>query len=452
MGGEPHVWQPDDVIAGKYRLVRVLGEGGMGIVYEARHLRLRQRLAIKVLRPAFTTRYNVVIRFEREARAAAQLRGAHAAKVIDVDATADGVLYIVMEFLEGRNLAEVLAERESLAIHEVVGWVLETCCAIAEAHDLGIVHRDLKPANLLLAAESGRSVVKVLDFGISKLQDESDASLTTTQGALGTPNYMSPEQVRSAKHVDARTDIWSLGVILYELLTDALPFTGATPTAVAAAIVADPVPNLRALRPDVPVELEAIVMKALSKRVEDRFADVRALAAALAPWAKLDAYVAAELAQMLAGGSRRPLASGDSEVNVGMGAAPTVPGWSQITALPGRPQRWTLFFVALAAVVAFGWFAQSRWGKGTTPDAAINANSSSSHVTSVGSGEAVQAPPAASAIPSSAEATPSAAAVSAPASVPRIPPKKAPATHPKPPAPGAPAASPPVPSTNPLHL
>src|SRR5262249_39773692 len=150
----------------------------------------------------------------------------HAAKVIDVDATPDGIPYIVMELLEGTNLANVFIARRPLAVPQVIGWVLETCCAIAEAHDHGIVHRDVKPSNLFLATESGRSIVKVLDFGISKLSDDSDVSLTTTQVTLGTPHYMSPEQVRSAKEVDHRTDIWSLGVILHELLTGELPFPG----------------------------------------------------------------------------------------------------------------------------------------------------------------------------------------------------------------------------------
>src|SRR5258708_38622577 len=175
----------------------------MGVVFEASHLRLRQRLAIKMLRADLAARYSIVVRFEREARAAARLRNAHVAKVVDVDATPDGIPYIVMEFLEGHDLAQVVASRGTLAIHEVVGWVLETCCAIGEAHDLGIVHRDLKPSNLHLTSDSGRSIVKVLDFGISKLADESDASLTTTHSTLGTPNYMSPEQVRSAKQLDA---------------------------------------------------------------------------------------------------------------------------------------------------------------------------------------------------------------------------------------------------------
>jgi tRNA A-37 threonylcarbamoyl transferase component Bud32 len=390
MADESFLWQPDDVVAGKYRLVRPLGKGGMGIVFEAQHLRLRQRLAIKMLRSDLAMRHDVVLRFEREARAAAHLRSAHVAKVIDVDATPDGVPYIVMEFLEGQSLAGVISTRRALDdpgkspttlgspgrgtgdVHEVVGWVLETCCAIAEAHDLGIVHRDLKPANLFLASDGGRSLVKVLDFGISKLADEEDASLTTTQAFLGTPNYMSPEQVRSAKGVDHRTDIWSLGVILYELLAGRIPFSGTTASAVLAAIVADPAPSLRDARPDVPPELDAIVTKALSKRAEDRFANVRALASALVPFAKIDAYVAAEVAQLLtvrAVASAMESTSGEPEA----AAAPTAPGWSRITSAAASTRGFTLVLAA-AVLAAVAWFARDALRRNAAPDVAASSN------------------------------------------------------------------------------
>jgi serine/threonine-protein kinase len=459
MAGDPHIWQPDDVIAAKYRLVRVLGEGGMGVVYEAYHLRLRQRVAIKMLRPALATRYNVVVRFEREARAAAQLHSSHVAKVIDVDATPDGVPYIVMEFLEGRNFSQVIAEKRGMAIHDVVGWVLETCCAIAEAHDLGIIHRDLKPSNLLLAKQGDRSIVKVLDFGISKLADENDISLTTTQGTLGTPNYMSPEQVRSAKHVDGRTDIWSIGVILYELLTGTLPFRGATSTAVGAAIVADPVPNMRELRPDLPPELEAVVQKALSKRVEDRFADIRALTGALAPFAKLDAYAAAEVSQMLAVASRRSSPSSEIGVAAAATSAPTVPGWSQITASPAGPQRRTLLVGALATLVAVGWLASGLLRRTPALETSAPSGQPAAPATAPVAVSAAAAEPqvdlsAPRPIPSSPEATSRAAPdASPPGSAPQPAPKT---THPKPKptatSTGAPNATPPAPSNNPLHL
>jgi eukaryotic-like serine/threonine-protein kinase len=438
MADEPLPWQPDDVVAGKYRLVSVLGEGGMGIVYEAQHVRLRQRLAIKMVRPTLATRNNVVLRFEREARAAAQLRSVHAAKVIDVDATPDGTPYIVMELLEGHNLANVFMSRRPLAVDEVIGWVLETCCAIAEAHDLGIVHRDLKPSNLFLAYESGRSVVKVLDFGISKLTDEGDVSLTTTQVTLGTPNYMSPEQVRSAKEVDLRTDIWSLGVILYELLTGDLPFPGATPSAILAAIVADPVAPMTKLRFDLPRELDAIVQKALSKRPEDRFADVRALASSLMPFARLDPYVGAEVAQMLRKGSLSPAISGVSSAQQPTATAPTAPGWSKITGVTARPRRWTFAIAAAAALAAFGWLARSTLQRGADPAASIPAPPTA----------AASAPPSAS----TADPVSEVADASVPAPAPEVPSKK-PRIKAKPPVPpNKPIVPPPAPSGNPLHL
>jgi serine/threonine-protein kinase len=457
MAGHPHDWQPEDVVAGKYRLVRVIGQGGMGVVFEAYHVRLRQTVAIKMLRSDLALRHNVVVRFEREARAAAQLRSAHAAKVIDVDATPDGDPYIVMEFLSGRNLSQVAADGRP-AVHEVVGWVLETCCAIAEAHDLGIVHRDLKPSNLLLAADEDRSFVKVLDFGISKQADENDASLTTTQSTLGTPSYMSPEQVRSAKHVDGRTDIWSLGVILFELLTGTLPFRGATSTAVGAAIVADPVPNMRELRPEVPSELEAVIDKTLSKRAEDRFPDIRSLAAALLPFAKLGRQVSAEVEQMLAGRSRR---SSPSEVRADGEAAnpPTVPGWSQMTASPARQKRWTISVVALIALAVAGWFAQRRMRWMTAADATGPSVPPSAVATVVPSSSLGASAAPADQEPSvhpRAEPTNS-GATEAPAPVRSAAPKpasgKAPAqAKPSAPSPNSPTATPPLPSTNPLHL
>jgi serine/threonine-protein kinase len=455
MADEPQHWQVDDVIGGKYRLVRVLGEGGMGIVFEACHLRLKQRLAIKMVRSTLATQNNVVLRFEREARAAAQLRSAHVAKVFDVDATPDGVPYIVMEFLEGSDLANILATRKRLEIREAVGLVLETCCAIAEAHDLGIVHRDLKPSNLFLAFESGRSIIKVLDFGISKLMDESDASLTSSQVTLGTPNYMSPEQVRSARFVDARTDVWSLGVILYELLSGKVPFRGESSASVIAAIIADRVPNMREDRPDVPPALEAAVLRALAKNVEDRFADVRALAQALVPFADASGYLGAELAHMLASGARTlPSARSDSFRKEGAPTAPTAPGWSGISPTGVRPPKWTLFLVTLAALVAVGWFARSMLKRPSGPDPVISSAASATIppavVGAVGSAIEPTAPPIhadASIEEASNVALPDASPAAAVQAAPRkMPPKPRPLPRDKP-------ANPPAsPSNNPLHL
>jgi serine/threonine protein kinase len=256
----------------------------MGVVYEAHHLRLRRRVALKMLLPhMMATSSDTVARFEREARAAGQLKDRHVTKVLDVDTTVDGMPYLVMEYLEGHDLEAELNARGPLPIGEAVSYVLQVCSAMAEAHDAGIVHRDLKPSNLFLCPDRDGWIVKVLDFGISKMADEHDARLTGTQASVGTPLYMSPEQVRSARNVDARTDIWALGVILYELLAGRTPFEGST-TAAAASIVADPTPLLSNFREDIPEELQEAIMRALEKDPANRYATVTEMAQAFLPF------------------------------------------------------------------------------------------------------------------------------------------------------------------------
>ena len=268
-----------EVLAGKYRLLRRLGEGGMGVVFEALHTRIQQRVAIKMLLPEVLDVPDVVSRFEREARAAGQLRSDNTARVLDVDVSEGGLPYMVMEFLDGSDLAAVLEQQGALPIAEAVDYVLQTCHAMAEAHAAGIVHRDLKPSNLFVCEPDRK--LKVLDFGISKLENEAEARVTATQAVVGTPLYMSPEQVRSAKHVDSRTDIWSLGIILYELIAGRTPFEGSA-TAAAAAICMDEPAALATFRQEVPAELEAAIRTALQKDPKLRFPDVQSLALAIA--------------------------------------------------------------------------------------------------------------------------------------------------------------------------
>jgi serine/threonine protein kinase len=231
-------------------------------------------------------------RFEREARAAATLESPYVAKVLDVDTSPDGLPYMVIEFLEGNDLAEELTRRGRFPVMEAVAYVMEACVPIAQAHALGIIHRDLKPSNLFLAKKGNERVLKLLDFGISKVLAETDAKNTSSFTSLGTPHYMSPEHVRSASDVDRRSDIWSLGVILYELLTGAEPFRG-EPTSVIAAIVADPVPLPRTRNADIPEALERVIMRALEKDPRKRFPDVRSLSQALAPFAPEEELVVA---------------------------------------------------------------------------------------------------------------------------------------------------------------
>ena len=287
-----------EVLAGKYRIERVLGQGGMGVVVAAMHLQLNQRVAIKLLLAGATS--EIVERFLREARAAVRLKSEHVARVIDVGALPDGAPYMVMEYLEGSDLSGVVRGTGALSVHDAVEYLLHTCEAISEAHSIGIIHRDLKPANLFLTrAADGSSTVKVLDFGISKAagaegEEDAEMSLTKTSAVLGSPLYMSPEQMKSAKSADARSDIWSLGAILYELLTGCVPFNAMTFTELVLMVNMETPRSIATIRNDVPPELEAAVLRCLEKKPENRFANVAELAWALAPFAPVHAQVSAD--------------------------------------------------------------------------------------------------------------------------------------------------------------
>lgn len=275
---------PGEVIAGKYSVIRVLGRGGMGVVVEAQHLKLGQRVAIKLLLPSIRSMADITARFEREARAIARLKGSHVAHVSDVDTLPDGSPFMVMELMHGREVGDELTERQRIPYREAVGYILQACAAMAEAHRQGIVHRDLKPSNLFICATDTGRTVKVLDFGISKLSGDVNASVTTTASAFGTPLYMSPEQVRSVKDVDARADIWSLGVVLYELITGEVPFNGPSATAILASILTENPVYITKRCSDVPRPLADAIMKALEKRADARFHDILEFAAAIAPY------------------------------------------------------------------------------------------------------------------------------------------------------------------------
>jgi serine/threonine-protein kinase len=290
MIGCPTVIGVGDVVADKYKVEKTLGKGGMGYVVAARHMQLDQQVAIKVLIPELAENEDAVARFLREARAAVKIRSEHIVRVLDVGTLDDGAPFMVMEFLEGRDLAREMEERKRLPVGDAVDYVLQVCEGLAEAHAVGIVHRDLKPANLFITRKSdGTNLVKILDFGISKaLMVEGQANavpITATQGVMGSPHYMSPEQVRKPKTVDTRSDIWSLGVILHEFLTGTPPFASETPMAILAAVVSDEPPEIRSTRFDVPDSLQTVVSTCLAKEPSRRYADVVELALALKPFA-----------------------------------------------------------------------------------------------------------------------------------------------------------------------
>lgn len=286
------------LIAGKYRIERVLGRGGMGVVVAAEHLQLRQRVAIKVLLPDAGAGAETMARFAREAQAAARVHSEHVARVIDVATLDDGSPYIVMEFLEGQDLGQLLARRGPLPVEEAVGYLLEACEGVAEAHSAGVIHRDLKPSNLFVCQRGGgRTIVKVLDFGISKAQPlgaGADPGLTRTHTTMGSPLYMSPEQISSAKSVDVRADIWSLGVTLFELLAGQTPFDGESITELVAAVLQTEPAALSDLRPGLPRGLSAALARALEKDRERRYPNVARLAEAIAPFGPKHAALSVE--------------------------------------------------------------------------------------------------------------------------------------------------------------
>jgi eukaryotic-like serine/threonine-protein kinase len=315
-----------EIVAGKYRVERVLGQGGMGVVVAALHIELDQRVALKFLRPHATAHPHVVARFAREARAAAKIHSEHVVRVIDVGVLPTGAPYVVMEFMDGEDLARILLRRGPLSMEVATGYVLETCEAIAEAHALGIVHRDLKPANLFLARRTGgRPIVKVLDFGISKsLSASSQGQLTKTTAVVGSPLYMSPEQLMSAKSVDVRSDIWALGVVLYELLTARMPFEGDTLPEVIAAVLHREHEPLRSVRPELPPALDAIIRRCLAKDVAARFVNVAEFAAAVAPFGPAQSEASVErIVQVLGLGDPPPPSAGAGNSPLALTVVPT---------------------------------------------------------------------------------------------------------------------------------
>jgi eukaryotic-like serine/threonine-protein kinase len=313
MGVDATAIGPGDVIADKYRVDRVLGKGGMGLVLAATHLELGERRAIKVLLPEVLDSEELVARFLREAKVVARLKSRHVVQVFDVGRLDDGVPFIVMEYLEGQDLEELVTAQSVIDPGTAVSFVMQAMEALAEAHAAGIVHRDIKPANMFLTEDLDGACVKVLDFGISKLTEPgTNMRMTATDAVMGTPFYMSPEQMMSSKEVDHRTDLWSLGVVLYELLCGELPYRGGTVGEQCKLLLTALPPPLSLLADQpLPDGLENAVLGFLTREPADRYSDVAAAARAIRPFATdPDAErVMRRIERALAGGVRSSLIS-----------------------------------------------------------------------------------------------------------------------------------------------
>jgi eukaryotic-like serine/threonine-protein kinase len=284
-------FEEGQVIAGKYEIVGLIGVGGLGFVVSANHIELGEKVALKFLRPEALANEEAVGRFAHEARASAQIKSEHVARVFDVGSLPDGAPFIVMEYLEGCDLSVVLHQHGPLQTSLAVDYILQTCEALAAAHASGVVHRDIKPENLFLMHRAqGMDTIKVLDFGISKVAlrrtgNSTRHPLVQTTMAMGSPIYMSPEQLRASRDIDARTDIWSVGCVLFELLTNRLAFDAPSITHVTAVILENEPPSLRAVAPSLHPGLETIIQRCLAKNPSERFQDVGELAIALYPYA-----------------------------------------------------------------------------------------------------------------------------------------------------------------------
>ena len=267
---------------GHYQIGERIGDGGMGEVFMAEHQMLKRPCALKLIKPDIAHNSVALARFEREVRSAALLRHPNTIEIFDYGHSDDGTFYYVMEYLPGINSNDIILKYGPMPTGRAIYLIRQVCGALAEAHRLGIVHRDLKPANILIAILGGQcDVAKVLDFGLAKLTTPGSTNLTTEYSVSGTPSYMSPEQATADSNVDGRTDIYALGAILYYWLTGRPPFEGANPVELMIAHSRDPVVPPTRFRPELPTDLEAIILKCLAKQPQERFSDAREMASAL---------------------------------------------------------------------------------------------------------------------------------------------------------------------------
>ena len=334
-GGGPAT-RVGELVGAKYRIVRLLAQGGMGVVYEAQHTVVRRRFAVKFLRRDLAERRDILTRFHREAQAAGALESEHVVAAVDFGIAEDGAPYIVMEYLVGESLTSLLGREGRLPVGRAADLVAQAARGIQVAHAAGIIHRDLKPQNLFLCRrEDGTDLVKVLDFGVAKLQAADEMNAATRTGAmLGTVAYMSPEQARGDKIVDARSDVYALGAILYELCSGRKPHPGESPNAILHHIATQAAAPLAVIAPELPAGFSEVVARALEAAPEARPASAAALAEALAPFVERQVWPAPKLEDSSAARSEPspapPVAAAD----------------------PRRGRRWTAIAVAAAGLAA----------------------------------------------------------------------------------------------------
>lgn len=343
---------PGDVVGDKYEIERVLGIGGMGVVFLARHRELGGLSALKFLSAECLASPQAVARFRREAQAAAKLKSEHVVRVFDVGTHTNGLPYMVMEYLEGGDLARLIRHMGPLPIERAVDLVIQTCSAVAEAHREGIVHRDLKPSNLFCVTRAdGSFQIKVVDFGISKVSwgaPNIEQGITATGNVMGSPSYMSPEQMKGASKVDHRTDIWSLGVVLYESLTGRLPFPADTYAEICLKVHQEPPIQPTAHRADIPPALEAVILKCLEKDPSQRFQSAAELAEALLPFASLATRTPVEAPPDALARSAKSI-FGVTRTSTRSLATLTQPSWVRTASSPKNRRRSRLLTAAAAA-------------------------------------------------------------------------------------------------------
>jgi serine/threonine-protein kinase len=347
-----------EVVGGKYEIEQPLGAGAMGVVLAARHRYLGQRVAIKFVSLTGGDHARTLARFAREARAAASLDNEHIVRVLDFGTLDDETPYLVMQYLTGRDLAvELAAHGGRLPTATAVDYTIQVCAGLAEAHARGIVHRDIKPSNLFVTHRAnGEPLLKILDFGISKVVDAPVGStFTESTSIVGSPPYMSPEQIRQGNDLDHRTDLWSLGVVLYELLTGTLPFPAPTATAMLASIVVDEPQSPRQLDVTLPAELDAIVRRCLRKSPSSRYSNAAALAAALASLGSERGKIIARQLTLDRKGRQTVAAAANGRQVIA--AAATLTNAPSVSDRPPRSrhvQAWTLGALALVGMAGVG--------------------------------------------------------------------------------------------------